>query len=72
MWCATRLNLRAFFVFIIHTHIYIYISSIKHPRGKLVLFADNTNIFVVDKYENALQQKMFYGTKELVLWFPKK
>lgn len=52
-------------------YIYIYISSIKHPSGKLVLFAENTNIFAVDKYENALQQKMFYAMKELMLWFQK-
>jgi hypothetical protein len=65
MWCATRLNLRASFLFI------IYISSIKHTRGKLILLADNTNIFVVHKNESALQHKMIYAMKELVLWFPK-
>jgi len=54
-----------------YIYIYIYISSIKHPWGKLVLFADSTNTFVVDKNENSLQQKMFYAMKELVLWFPK-
>jgi len=50
---------------------YIYVASIKHPRGKSVLFADNTNTLVVDKSKNTVQQKMFYAMKQLVLWFPK-
>ena len=37
----------------------------------MVLFADNTNTLVFDKIENAVQQKMFYAMKKLVLWFPK-
>jgi hypothetical protein len=49
---------------------YIYVASIKHPRGKLVLFLDNTNT-LVDKNENTVQQKMFYAMKELVLCFTK-
>ena len=39
---------------------------------KLVFFANDTNIFVADKNEDALQQKILYAMKELELWFQKK
>jgi len=39
---------------------------------KLVLFADDTNMLVVDKNEDALQQKILYVMKELEIWFKKK
>jgi len=39
---------------------------------KLVLFADDTNTLVVDKNEDALQQKILYVMKELEIWFKKK
>ena len=38
---------------------------------KLVLFANDTNILLVDKNEDALQQKMLYVIKELEVWFQK-
>ena len=57
----------ASFIFIIYK-----LSPIKHPRVKLVLFADDTNIFVADKNEDPLQHKILHVMKELQIWFKKK
>jgi Reverse transcriptase (RNA-dependent DNA polymerase). len=47
----------------------LYINAIPfNTQGvKLVLFADDTNLHLVDKTEDALQQKIL-----LELWFQKK
>ena len=51
----------------------LYINAILlNIQGvKLVLFADDTNILVVEKNEDALQQKILYVMKELEIWFQK-
>jgi hypothetical protein len=48
------------FLLYICTYIPLIIQGVK-----LVLFADDTNIILVDKNEDALQQKMLYVMKEL-------
>ena len=45
--------------------LYINAISLSILGVKLVLFADDTNILIVDKNEDALQQKMLYVMKEL-------
>ena len=51
----------------------LYINDIllNNQAVKLVLFADDTNILVVGKNEDALQQKVLYVMKELEIWFQK-
>jgi hypothetical protein len=51
----------------------IYINDIPlNIHGiKLVLLADDTNILVVDKNEDDLQQKILYIMNELQIWFKK-
>jgi hypothetical protein len=51
----------------------LYINDISSNihRVKLVLFVDGT-IILVDKNEDALQQKVLYVMKELEIWFQKK
>jgi hypothetical protein len=38
-------------------------------EAKMVLFADDTNILVIDKDEDALQQKIYKVMKQLRIWF---
>jgi hypothetical protein len=45
--------------------------SLNLQGAKLVLFADDTNIFVADKDEDALQHKILSIMKQLQIWFQK-
>lgn len=52
--------------------VYINDLPLNIHRVKLVLSADDTNILVADKNEDALQQKkILHAMKELELWFKK-
>jgi hypothetical protein len=53
--------------------LFLYINDIPlNIQGvKLVLFAGDTNVLVVEKNEDALQQKIVYVMKELEMWFKK-
>ena len=64
IWYTTGLNFGTPFIF----NIYQW-PTIKYSRSKLILYEDDTNVFFVDKNEEALQTKLPLVMKQLENWF---
>jgi len=51
--------------------VYINDLSLNIQGAKLILYADDTNVLVIDRNEEALQMKLSLVMKQLKIWFPK-
>jgi hypothetical protein len=51
--------------------IYINDISLNIQGAKLILYADDTNVLIMDKNEEALQAKLFSVLQQLEKWFLK-
>jgi hypothetical protein len=68
-WCATRISFGATFIFAIYTYKNDLTENVQGT--KLVLNADETNLFNTAKVESDPQHKIINIVRELKIWFQK-